>query len=53
MLNPEVVLRRYADGSIEHEIELRGMMNLGAAMLMVMGLVSIHEVAAAADEQAC
>jgi len=48
--NPEVVLRRYTDGSIGDKIEVRRMMKLRAAMLMVMGLVSIHEEAAEADE---
>ena len=45
-----MVLRRYTDGSIDDEIELRGMMKLRTAMLMVMGLVSIHEEAAETDE---
>ena len=49
VLNPEAVLRRYTDGSIEDEIELRGMMKLRAAMLMVMDLVSIQKEAAEAD----
>ncbi|MDD5082201.1 MAG: C2H2-type zinc finger protein [Dehalococcoidales bacterium] len=49
VLNPEAVLRRYTDGSIEDEIELRGMMKLRAAMLMVMDLVNVQKEAAEAD----
>jgi len=49
VLNPEAVLRRYTDGSTEDEIELRGMMKLRAAMLMVMDLVNIQKEAAEAD----
>ncbi len=49
VLNPEAVLRRYTDGSAEDEIELRGMMKLRAAMLMVMDLVNIQKEAAEAD----
>ena len=49
VLNPEAVLRRYTDGSPEDEIELRGMMKLRAAMLMVMDLVNIQKEAAEAD----
>lgn len=47
--NPEAVLRRYTDGSYEDEIELRGMMKLRAAMLMVMDLVNIQKGEAEAD----
>ncbi len=47
VLNPEAVLRRYTDGSIEDEIELRGMMKLRVAILMVM--VTIQKEAAEAD----
>ena len=46
---PEAVLRSYMDGSVEEEIELRGMMKLRAAMLMVMDLVNIQKEAAEAD----
>lgn len=49
ILNPEAVLRRYTDGSYEDEIELRGMMKLRAAMLMVMDLVNIQKGEADAD----
>jgi len=49
VLNPEAVLRRYTDGSIEDEIELRGMMKLRAAMLMVMDLVNVQKGSAEAD----
>jgi len=49
VLNPEAVLRRYTDGSIEDEIELRGMMKLRAAMLMVMDLVNVQKESAEAD----
>ena len=41
VLSPELVLRRYANASIEDEIELRRIMNLGAAMLVVTGPVSL------------
>lgn len=40
MVTPEAVLRRYMDGE-DDEAELRGMMKLRAAMLMVMDLVGI------------
>ena len=49
VVNPEVVLRRYTDGSADDEIELRGMMKLRAAMLMVMDLVNILKGEAEAD----
>ena len=49
VVNPEAVLRRYTDGSYEDEIELRGMMKLRAAMLMVMDLVNIQKGEAEAD----
>jgi len=49
VINPEAVLRRYTDGSYEDEIELRGMMKLRAAMLMVMDLVNIQKGEAEAD----
>lgn len=49
VLNPEAVLRRYTDGSIEDEIELRGMMKLRAAMLMVMDMVNVQKESAEAD----
>jgi len=49
VINPEAVLRSYTDGSPEDEIELRGMMKLRAAMLMVMDLVNIQKEAAEAD----
>jgi len=51
VLNPEAVLRRYTDGSTEDEIELRGMMKLRAAMLMVMDLVNIQKEASEADSK--
>jgi hypothetical protein len=46
---PEAVLRRYMDGSEQEQMELRGMMKLRAAMLMVMDLVNIQKAAAEAD----
>jgi len=49
VINPEAVLRLYTDGSYEDEIELRGMMKLRAAMLMVMDLVNIQKGEAEAD----
>ena len=51
VLNPEAMLRRYTDGSVEDEIELRGMMKLRAAMLMVMDLVNIQKGEAEADSK--
>jgi len=49
IVNPEVILREYTDDSIESKAELRGMMKLRAAMLMVMDLVNIQKTAAEAD----
>ncbi len=49
VISPEAVLRRYMDGSYEDELELRGMMKLRAAMLMVMELASIQKTVAEAD----
>ncbi len=46
---PEAVLRRYMDGGEHEQWELRGMMKLRAAMLMVMDLVNIQKAAAEAD----
>jgi len=46
---PEAVLRRYMSGSEQEQSELRGMMKLRAAMLMVMDLVNIQKAAAEAD----
>ena len=48
MIAPEAVLRRYMDGESEQQ-ELRGMMKLRAAMLMVMDLVNILKGEAEAD----
>jgi len=48
MVTPEAVLRRYMDGEDEQR-ELRGMMKLRAAMLMVMDLVNILKGEAEAD----
>jgi len=41
--NPEALLRSYMDGSNSDMLELRGMMKLRAAMLMVMDLVNIRK----------
>jgi hypothetical protein len=48
-ITPEAVLRRYMDGGESDKYELRGMMKLRAAMLMVMDLVNIQKSAAEAD----
>ena len=48
-ITPEAVLRRYMDGGENDKYELRGMMKLRAAMLMVMDLVNIQKSAAEAD----
>ena len=48
VVTPEAVLRRYMDGEDEQR-ELRGMMKLRAAMLMVMDLVNILKGEAEAD----
>ena len=48
VINPEAVLRRYMDSESD-VLELRGMMKLRAAMLMVMDLVNIQKGAAEAD----
>ncbi len=49
VITPEAVLRRYMDGGEHEQYELRGMMKLRAAMLMVMDLVNIQKAAAEAD----
>lgn len=49
VLNPEAVLRSYTADSAESKAELRGMIKLRAAMLMVMDLVNIQKTAAEAD----
>ncbi|MDD5476297.1 MAG: hypothetical protein PHU03_07290 [Syntrophales bacterium] len=49
VLNPEAVLRSYMNGSYEDKLELRGMMKLRAAMLMVMELANLQRVTAEAD----
>ena len=49
VINPEALLRRYADGSYEDELELRGMVKLRAAMLMVMDLANIQKTMAEAE----
>jgi hypothetical protein len=49
VITPEAVLRRYMDGGEKDEWELRGMMKLRAAMLMVMDLVNIQKASAEAD----
>jgi len=49
VLNPEAMLIKYMDGGEHEEWELRGMMKLRAAMLMVMDLVAIQKSAAEAD----
>ncbi len=49
IMSPEAVLRYYADGSYEDELELRGMMKLRAAMLMVMELANLQRMTAEAD----
>ena len=49
VLTPEVLLRSYMDGGDHDEWELRGMMKLRAAMLMVMDLVNIRKGMAEAD----
>lgn len=47
-INPEALLRRYSDGSYEDELELRGMVKLRAAMLMVMDLINMRKADAEA-----
>ena len=42
-------MRRYTDGSREDELELRGMMKLRGAMLMVLDLANIQERFASAE----
>ena len=49
VINPEALLRRYSDGSYEDELELRGMVKLRAAMLMVMDLANIQKTMAEAE----
>jgi hypothetical protein len=43
ILEPEALLRRYVDGSYEDQLELRGMMKMRAAMLMVMDLINLRK----------
>jgi hypothetical protein len=43
ILEPEALLRRYIDGSYEDQLELRGMMKLRAAMLLVMDLINLRK----------
>ena len=49
VMNPEALMRRYTDGSREDELELRGMMKLRGAMLMVLDLANIQEKFASAE----
>ena len=49
VMNPEAIMRRYTDGSYEDELELRGMMKLRGAMLMVLDLAAIQERFASAE----
>ncbi len=49
VLESEALLRSYSDGSDQDQAELRGMMKLRAAMLMVMELAHIEEKFAAAE----
>ena len=49
VLESEALLRSYSDGSDNDQAELRGMMKLRAAMLMVMELAHIEEKFAAAE----
>lgn len=46
---PEAILKYYMTGGEPEKYELRGMMKLRAAMLMVMDLVNIQKAAAEAD----
>ena len=46
---PEAILKYYMTGGDPEKYELRGMMKLRAAMLMVMDLVNIQKAAAEAD----
>ena len=43
VLEPEALLRRYTDGSYEDKIELRGMMKLRAAMLLVADMINLRK----------
>jgi hypothetical protein len=49
---PEAILKYYMTGGEPEKYELRGMMKLRAAMLMVMDLVNIQKAAAEADANA-
>ena len=49
VLNPEAMLIQYMDGGEHEQWELRGMMKLRAAMLMVMDLVNIQKTSADAE----
>jgi len=49
VLNPELMLRRYTDGSYEDQLELRGMMKLRASILLANELANIQKVVAEAD----
>ncbi len=49
VLNPEAMLVQYMDGGEHEQWELRGMMKLRAAMLMVMDLVNIQKTSADAE----
>jgi len=43
VLEPEALLRRYTDGSYDDKIELRGMMKLRAAMLLVADMINLRK----------
>jgi len=49
VLNPEVMLRRYLNGSYEDELEFRGMMKLRASILLVSELANIQKTMAEAE----
>ncbi len=49
VMSPEALLRVYSNGSLEDRLELRGMMKMRAAMLMVMELCNIQRMTAEAD----
>ncbi len=49
VITPEAVLIRYMDGDEQEQQELKGMMKLRAAMLMVMDLVNIQKTSADAE----
>jgi len=49
VLNPEVMLRRYLNGSYEDELEFRGMMKLRASILLANELANIQKTMAEAE----